>query len=95
MTNEKQFVIVCTKSRPWRIESGWLLEEGADHVVLADARTIVYYGTDTRGPGGIAALGPLDGRVGPRVDRATVRGVESIHVASPAAREIIESEPWS
>jgi len=65
-----------------------------DHVVLRDSRTIVYYGSDTRGPGGIAVHGPLQGRVGPRVDRATVCGVESIHDATPVARKIIEEEPW-
>lgn len=91
---KSRFVIVCTKSRPWRIESGYLESEGADHVVLKDARTIVYYGTDTRGPGGIAVHGPLQGRVGPRVDRATICGVESIHDATVAARQLIEQEPW-
>lgn len=92
---KERFVVVTTKSRPWRIEAGVLVEEGADHVVLRDARNIVYYSVDCRGVGGLAAIGPSESsRVGPRVDRATICGIESIHDCSPEAREKIEAEPW-
>lgn len=91
----ERFVVVTTKSRRWRIEAGILVEEGPDHVVLKDSRCILYYSSDVRGPGGIAVTGPgSGGRVGPRVDSATIRGVESIHDCTDAARAAIEAEPW-
>lgn len=95
MSKTERFVVVTTRSRRWRIEAGILVEEGPDHVVLRDARCILYYSSDARGPGGIAVNGPGSaGRVGPRVARATICGVESIHDCTAAARAAIEAEPW-
>lgn len=89
------YVIVCTSSRPWRIEAGYLVSRRGGTVVLRDARMIVYYDAASLGAGGLAARGCSSRcRVGPAVQEATIRGVESVHVATELARLSIEAEPW-
>jgi hypothetical protein len=90
-----KYVIVATSYRPWSIVAGELLSQGDNSVILRNARMIAYYSLDARTVFGCAANGPGTGaRVSPRVDEATIRGVEHILLATPTARAAIEAEPW-
>ena len=95
LATESKYVLVVTGHRPWSIVAGELVACDGDSVTLRDARMIAYYSGDARTVYGCAAHGPGSGaRVSPRVDEATLRGVEHIIAATPAARAAIEAEPW-
>ena len=97
MSNDSQigkYVVVATTSRPWSIVAGTMISRTGGTVRLKDARMIVYYGVGTRGLLGIAARGPVDGRVASAVEEAVVRKVEHVLLCSDTARKAIEAEPW-
>lgn len=91
----EKYVVVATKTRRWCVIAGVLESEKKDTVVLRDARMIIYYSMDAHGLLGVAARGPGESaRVSPRVDRATVHGVEVVLDATSDARAAIQAEPW-
>lgn len=96
MSNVSRYVVVATKTRPWSIIAGELVEQGEDWVELRNARMIAYFTADSRTVAGIASRGVTSGaRVSPRVDSGRFYGIEMVLDASDDARKSVEAEPWS
>jgi len=88
-------VVVATKSRPWILVHGTLVEKTEDRVTLTHARCVVYFSTPTHGFIGLAVTGPMVGsRVSSAVDQIEIGGIEFTMLASAEASKAWEQGEW-
>ena len=96
MSEKKIPVVVTTAHRGVFVgyhDSGELPESG--HVVLSDARMVVYYDRSCRGVLGVGSRGVgSSSRVSPPVPMIALRGCTAMWRATPEAAAAWEEEPW-
>ena len=86
-------VLVTTDHRG--VFVGTLTQMDDTHVVLEDARNVIYWPPENKGVFGLAADGPkCNARIGPVVPRLMVYCVTSICDMTPKAVKAFEGEIW-
>lgn len=89
-------VLVTTAHRG--VFFGYLIGDAAkEKVVLASARSVVYWDAAAKGFLGLASTGPTPGcRIGPAAgDESTVFDITGVFGCTPAAAAAFEAAPWS
>lgn len=90
----KRYVLVTTEFRG--VFMGALESDDGTKVTLSEAQMCTYWTSDTHGVFGLASKGPVEGcRIGPPVERLTIRKVTAMADVSDEAVARWKEEPWS
>jgi hypothetical protein len=94
MKNKQQPLVVTTAHRG--VFFGYGEATDAETITLTSARMCVYWTTDLHGVLGLATRGPAAGcKVGPAVERITLRDVTAVIECSESAAAEWSKEIWS